>query len=259
MFTTSTDPIILVIDIKKSVGRFMNCDRSLGDWKAYLVEVSEDRLGCEPRKVIIGISLEEPRSAIDKVVGCIGLFDGDHPSFDSLIICINRAPFEVTLRCPNDAPQVVREWGEDLVRQARVHASKKWPDLDQRIAEKYARQACLKHLPDEAFVVQVCEVIGASGEALELAAFLVPRMASVVGGVHLSTVASMRADACDETMVNALMKMVQDGRHSFSYRPCTMASEDLVAVWRERFDGEGVLQSLHCTTLSEKGECPGSG
>lgn len=259
MFTTSISPNILLLNYMKSVGGCMKYDRPLDDWKAYLVEVYEDIIGCEPRKVIIRISSEEPRSAIDKAVGAIDLFDGEYASIDTLIICINRAPFEVTLRCPNDAPQAVRERGEDLVRRARVHGSKKWPDLDQRIAEKHARQACLKQLPDAAFIVQVCEVFEASGEALELIAFLVPRVAPVVSGMHLSTVASMRADMCDQTMVNALMKMVQDGRLSFSYMPCMMASEDLVAAWRERFEGEGVLQSLHCAPLSKKGECLGSG
>lgn len=222
----------------------MECDRPLDDWKAYLVEVYEDIIGCEPRKVMIRISSEEPRSAIDKVVGIVDLFDTDDRSFDTLIICINRAPFEVVWQCADDAPQTVRERGEELVRQAQDYTRDRWPDLNQRIAEKHARQAALSHLPDRALIVQVCEVFRGEGERRMLAVFLVPRMAPVMPGIHLEVLASFAAHYSDAFTLRGLEHLVIERDIDFRFMPCRMASEDLVATWRLYLEGLGMLPRI---------------
>lgn len=71
------DPLQYKICIQSVRNIALNESRTDGAWKAYLVEVYEDLIGCEVRKVTIRISSEEPLLVIDKVVGTIDLFDSD--------------------------------------------------------------------------------------------------------------------------------------------------------------------------------------
>ena len=127
-----------------------------------------------------------------------------------------------------------------MAQKLAGHARDAWPDIDDRIAEKHARLAALTHLPDHAFIVQVCEVLDA-GDRRMLVVLLVPRMAPVVPGIHLEVLASFAAHYCDAFTLKGLEHLVIERGIDFRYMPCRMASEDLVATWRLYLEGLGML------------------
>lgn len=177
------------------------------------------------------------------------------------------APFDVGVNVDHDSDEIRHCLMWSLAFKIREQLLKcqreTWSDIEERIKEKRARQRAMKFLPDGDLVVQVCEVVDPSaplmGNAQEVIAFIVSKTSPVIDGLHFRTIAMMSVTGNDSTLLEEVTKRVCGQGATFSFRPCAMASDDLVAVWRERFEGEGLLQSLHCASLNEKGELPGSG
>lgn len=85
----------------------------------------------------------------------------------------------------------------------------------------------------------ICEVedlaAALMGRAPEVVAFMVSKAAQVVDGLHFKTIAMMSLTGNDQTLLEEVAKWGRDQGAKLGFRPCAMASDDLVAKWSGRF------------------------
>lgn len=212
--------------------------------RLFLVRVEEDLIGMEPARIDFRLEGEDRVHSIDEVLCEIDLRAPLGHVRDTLINVTNKAPLEVIPIDLDPGDRDRSEWRKKAARVAeeiRDLVHERWPDIDDRIAEKHARLAALTRLPDRAIIVQVAEVLRDEGERRMLVLFLVPRMAPVMPGHHLQVLASFAAHYCDAFTLQGLEHLVIDRDIDFRFMPCRMASDDLVATWRLYLEGLGML------------------
>jgi hypothetical protein len=221
--------------------------------RAYLTRVEEDRIGREPERVEVRVVRQRDLYDFEEIITQIDLAVGLRERDRALKEVAHDAPFDIGVNVDDDSDEIryslMWSCGFKIRDQLLKFQRETWTDIDERIKEKRARQRAMKYLPDDDVVVQVCEVVDPSaslmGCAQEVIAFIVSKQAPVIDGLHFETIAMMSISGADDTLLEEVSKRMNDQGATFSFRPCAMASDDLVAQWRARFDGIGLTKDPH--------------
>lgn len=220
--------------------------------RAYLTRVEEDRIGLEPERVEVRVVRERDLYDFEEVITEIDLKVGLRERERALKEVAYDAPFDIGVNVDVDSDEIRRclMWSTGFrIRDVLWRFQREsWSDIDVRIKEKRARQRAMKFLPDNDLVVQVCEVVdpfaALMARAPEMVAFIVSKQSPVIDGLHFTTIAMMSVSGTDDTLLEEVSKMVRDQGAKLSFMPCAMASDDLVAEWRERFENLGLLAKV---------------
>ncbi len=125
-----------------------------------------------------------------------------------------------------------------LIDELEATVRARYPDIDERVEAKHDRQERMNFLPDRRMIVQICrDLTRKKRKPLRFQAFLNPRANTVKRTVHHKELRRFRAHRSTlGAWVFLTALVIQHRRVEFSFAASSMASDDLLAEWRECFE-----------------------